>query len=212
MTRTSDGAMPTGRSARKRAAIIDAARTMFLQHGYAATSIDQVAALASVSKPTVYGHFTDKADLFRAIMTMDILRADEEGRAALDEIVGSDDLAAALRTFAREHVTTVLHPTLVQMRRIVIGEARRFPDLARAWYDTAIVRTTDTLAELFGELASRGRLLVDDPRIAADHFNWLVLSIPLNRAMFVAEVEFARGELERYADEGVRAFLAAYGP
>ena len=39
-----------------------------------------------------------------------------------------------------------------------------------------------------------------------------MLSIPLNRAMFIADVEFAPGELDRYADEGVRAFLAAYGP
>ena len=78
----------------------------------------------------MYGHFTDKADLFRAVMTTDILRADDEGRATLDTIRDSDDLAAALRTFAREHVATVLQPTLVQMRRIVIGEARRFPELA----------------------------------------------------------------------------------
>jgi hypothetical protein len=47
---------------------------------------------------------------------------------------------------------------------------------------------------------------------AAQEFNWLILSIPLNKAMFHgSDTEFTPGELERYADEGVRVFLAAYG-
>jgi hypothetical protein len=54
-------------------------------------------------------------------------------------------------------------------------------------------------------------LQLDDPRLAAAHFNWLVVSIPLNRAMFLGEDQPpARAELNRYADAGVRAFLAAY--
>ena len=51
----------------------------------------------------------------------------------------------------------------------------------------------------------------DDPLLAAAHFNWLVMSIPLNRAMLLGDDEPpASAELDHYADAGVRAFLAAY--
>jgi hypothetical protein len=54
-------------------------------------------------------------------------------------------------------------------------------------------------------------LELDDPRLAAAHFNWLVMSIPLNHAMLLGDDEPATpAELNRYADAGVRAFLAAY--
>ena len=64
---------------------------------------------------------------------------------------------------------------------------------------------------MFERLASRGVLELDDPRLAAAHFNWLVMSIPLNQAMLLGEDEPATpAELNRYADAGVRAFLAAH--
>ena len=65
----------------------------------------------------------------------------------------------------------------------------------------------------FERLAARGVLRVDDPQLAAAHFNWLIMAIPLNRAMLLGDDEPPRRrELDRYADAGVRAFLAAYGP
>jgi hypothetical protein len=64
---------------------------------------------------------------------------------------------------------------------------------------------------MFERLASRGRLELDDPRLAAAHFNWLVMSIPLNQAMLLGEDKPASpAELNRYADAGVRTFLAAH--
>ena len=53
---------------------------------------------------------------------------------------------------------------------------------------------------------------MDDPLLAAAHFNWLVISIPLNKAMFLSEDEPpSSAEIDRYAAAGVRTFLAAYG-
>ena len=64
---------------------------------------------------------------------------------------------------------------------------------------------------MFERLATRGALELDDPRLAAAHFNWLVMSIPLNQAMLLGEDEPATPtELNRYADAGVSAFLAAH--
>lgn len=105
-----------------------------------------------------------------------------------------------------------MQPQLVQMRRMIIGASDRFPELARQWYEHGPERGHATLADLFEKLAWRGLLRLDDPMLAARHFNWLILSIPMNRAMFYPSDEpLPVDKLERYADEAVRVFLAAYG-
>ena len=205
-------AVETGRTARKRRAILEAARTLFLRGGYAGTSMDDVAALAEVSKQTVYKHFVDKERLFTEIITGDIGETEQLTRSLLDALPQSQDLEHDLRTFARRHIVEVMQPHLVRMRRILIGEADRFPDLASAWYASGPERAHATFARWFETLAERGLLRVPDPLLAAELFNWLILSIPLNRAMFIGRDEQADpDELQRYADEAVRVFLAAYG-
>jgi TetR/AcrR family transcriptional regulator, mexJK operon transcriptional repressor len=208
MTETADAVV--GRSARKRRAILDAARALFLRNGYAGTSMDDVAARAAVSKQTVYKHFVDKERLFTAIITGDIAATEQLTQSLVDAL--PENLEHDLREFARRHIVEVMQPHLVRMRRILIGEADRFPDLAAAWYERGPERAHATFAGWFTALAERGLLRVPDPLLAAEHFNWLVLSIPMNRAMFSGDDEpFDRDRLEYYADEAVRVFLAAYG-
>jgi TetR/AcrR family transcriptional regulator, mexJK operon transcriptional repressor len=212
MVRRVTEAVELGRSARKRRAILDAARALFLRSGYAGTSMDDVAARAAVSKQTVYKHFVDKERLFTAIITGDIAATEQLTRSLVDPLPDTQNLEHDLREFARRHIVEVMQPHLVRMRRILIGEADRFPDLAAAWYEHGPERAHATFAGWFTALAERGLLRVPDPLLAAEHFNWLVLSIPMNRAMFSGDDEpFDRDHLEYYADEAVRVFLAAYG-
>ncbi|NED97990.1 TetR/AcrR family transcriptional regulator [Phytoactinopolyspora alkaliphila] len=199
------------RSARKRQAIIEAARTVFMREGYGGASMDQIAALAKVSKQTVYKNFADKERLFAEIIAGSITEAEERSEELVDALPDAEDLENDLRQFARQHVVVVMQPHLVQMRRIIIGEADRFPELARHWYARGPERAHATLARRFERLAARGLLVVPEPLLAAELFNWLILSIPMNRTMFRPDVQFSTDELERYADEAVRVFLAAYG-
>ncbi|HMG30272.1 MAG TPA: TetR/AcrR family transcriptional regulator [Jiangellaceae bacterium] len=191
---------------------MDAARTVFLRKGYDGASMDEVAALAAVSKQTVYKHFADKKRLFTAIITGDISATETLTHGMVAALPDSEDIEKDLRQFARRHITDVTQPHLIQLRRIIIAEAERFPELAQTWYASGPERAHATLADQFHALARRGLLRVDDPLLAAQHFNWLILSIPLNKAMFHgSDTEFTPNELERYADQGVRVFLAAYG-
>ncbi|MGO9959774.1 MAG: TetR/AcrR family transcriptional regulator [Solirubrobacteraceae bacterium] len=199
------------RSARKRRAIVEAATAMFLSNGYVGTSMDEIATLARVSKQTIYKHFADKERLFSEIVTA---KVDEIANPNTDEVrkLGdTGDLERDLRRFARRQLRAVMDPPLLQLRRLVIGESGRFPQLGRLFYERGPGRTIDALATMFERLASRGTLELDDPRLAAAHFNWLVMSIPLNQAMLLGDDEPATPtELNRYADAGVRAFLAAH--
>jgi TetR/AcrR family transcriptional regulator, mexJK operon transcriptional repressor len=200
------------RSARKRKAILEAAATLFLRNGYRGTSMDEIAALASVSKQTVYKHFADKERLFSEIVTSAVSEAADPVYAEVLSLEDTGDIEADLRGFARRLLGRVIQPQILQLRRLVIGEAGRFPELGRTFYEQGPGRTIAALASAFEGLAARGALQLDDPRLAAAHFNWLVTSIPLNQAMFLGDEEpLASAELDEHADAGVRVFLAAYG-
>jgi TetR/AcrR family transcriptional regulator, mexJK operon transcriptional repressor len=200
------------RSIRKRNAILAAATTLFLRNGYLGTSMDEIAALARVSKQTVYKAFSDKESLFSEIVISAVNEAADPVHADVLELEDTGDVEADLRGFARQLLGRVMQPRILQLRRLVIGEAGRFPELGRTFYEQGPGRTIAALAAVFERLAGRGVLQLDDPLLAAAHFNWLVMSIPLNQAMLLGEdAPPASAELDRWADAGVRAFLAAYG-
>jgi TetR/AcrR family transcriptional regulator, mexJK operon transcriptional repressor len=200
------------RSARKRVAILDAATDLFLRNGYLGTSMDEIAALAAVSKQTVYKHFDDKERLFSEIVVTTVDEASDPVHSAALGLEESADVETDLCDLARRQLAMVMQPRLLQLRRLVIGEAGRFPELGRTFYERGPERTIGALTEAFERLAERGLLQFDDARLAAAHFNWLVMSIPLNRAMLCGTDEpAAAADLDRYAHAGARAFLAAYG-
>jgi TetR/AcrR family transcriptional regulator, mexJK operon transcriptional repressor len=200
------------RSVRKHNAILDAATTVFLRNGYLGTSMDEIAALARVSKQTVYKHFADKDSLFSEIVIAAVDAAADPVLADASALADSDDLEADLRAFARGQLEQVTQRRLLQLRRLVIGEANRFPELGRAFFERGGGRSAVALASAFARLAERGLLRADDPELAAAHFNLLVIGTPVNRAMLLGDEAIpSAAELDRYAEGGVQAFLAAYG-
>lgn len=200
------------RSGQKRQAVVDAAREIFLKKGYAATSMDEVAALAGVSKVTVYKHFADKQGLFAAVFTSAISQAEQNSQSLVDHLSVSTELEQDLQAFARRHITLVTQPEIIQLRRMIIAEATRFPGLARAWHRAGPERGHATLARQIERLAERGLLRVTDPLLAAQHLNYLILSVPVNEAMFTGQDKpYDSRQLQHFADEAVRVFLAAYG-
>ena len=211
MSETSTAPGGPGRTARKRQAILDAATALFLRDGYTATSMDQIAAAAAVSKQTVYKQFADKQSLFREIVTGTVEEVSDPVARRVASLRDGADLEVSLLELARALVTQVIQPPVMQLRRLVIGEASRFPELGQLFYQRGPGRTIDELAAAFTDLAASGQLRTADPRLAAEHFNWLVMSVPLNRVMLCGDAGRPDpADLDRYADAGTRAFLAAY--
>ena len=201
-----------GRSAQKRRAILDAATEVFLQKGYLATSMDEIAALAAVSKQTVYKNFPGKETLFVEIVSSVTNRASDRVHGEMPGLAEGEDIAEYLRRYAYRQLTVVLTPRVMQLRRLVIGEVGRFPELARALFDGGPRRAMAVLAVLFERLTDRGLLAIDNPAVAASQFNWLIMGEPLNRAMLLGDEAIPKpAELRRHAAAGVRVFLASYG-
>jgi hypothetical protein len=86
------------------------------------------------------------------------------------------------------------------------------PKLGRSWYEHGFERVLATLASCFQRLANQDLLHFEDPMLAANHFVGMLLWIPINEAMFTGnDKPRSQEELDRLADAGARAFLAAYG-
>ncbi len=196
--------MPTtdaGRGRDRRQAILEAARRLFLEQGYAGTAMEAIAAAAGVSKATLYSHFAGKEALFGAIV-------EERCRALLEPLAGMEagaTLADRLRRFAVRFVELVTEPEAVALYRLVLAEAPRFPELARTFHACGPERAMARVAEVLAEAEGQG-IAVGDPRAAAELFFGLLVGPWHTRVLLGLERPDA-AILVRRAEQAVRRFL-----
>ena len=203
-----------GRTARKRREILTTAAAVFLQHGYLGASMDEVAARARVSKQTVYRQFADKEHLFAEVILGSNAQLGARLAKLYEALDEATDAAEALRDLARRFAADICEPEVVQLRRLVIAEADRFPTISGAWFERGFQHSLVLLGEALSRMAGRGLLReLADPTLAAYHFAGLVMYKPMNQLMFAGtEARPDDGELTRLAGQAVEVFLAAYGP
>ena len=202
----------TGNSEKKRQAILAAAMGVFLKSGYLGASMDEIASIAQVSKQTVYKQFSNKEALFVGIVRGMTDRAGDAVHNDVPEFGDSGELSEYLQMYALRQLSIVLTPPIMQLRRLVIGEVSRFPELAQVLYERGPQRAMTIFAKILEQISERGLLKIEDPKTAASHFNWLVMSEPLNRAMLLGDDAIPKpAALRRHVAESVRVFLAAYG-
>lgn len=201
------------RVVRSRAAVVEAARTLFLRKGYAGTTMEEIAALAGLTKRTLYNNYADKDALFTQIVAAVIDYAEAFARGLREEFtagITAANLRATLDGLGRRLALGIVRPEVVALRRLLISEARSFPVLAREYFDRAPGQVLEALASEFERLGRVGLLRVADTRRAAAQFAYLVAGEPLDRAMLVGTVP-PREHVIACAREGVQTFLARYG-
>ena len=197
---------------RKGALILDTARQMFLERGYDATSLDDVAAASGVSKTTVYNNFEDKEGLFSAVVLSVTERAEKIISELGATLSGDGPVAGRLTAVARALAYGVLSPAVVQLRRLAISEALRFPGIVTAYWDRAPARTLALLTESFTQMAAQGELDTDDPAAAAALFAYAVLGLYQDQALLQPSRPLARADIDEHVEKMVTAFLRAYAP
>ena len=199
------------RSTLKRKLVVEAATRLFLDRGFEGTTMDDVATQAAVSKPTLYRYFEDKERLYAAIVLATTDDVDRLVRDVADELTLATHVQDGLHRLAGKLLGALMQPDLLRLRRLVIAQAEKFPDVGRNWFAQGFERVLDTLAGAFERYASQGELNISDSHLAANHFAGLLLWIPLNRAMFSGQTLYKPAELELYARAAVDAFLKGYG-
>ncbi|MGK5642442.1 TetR/AcrR family transcriptional regulator [Streptomyces sp. URMC 126] len=202
--------VPTGdRAARKRLAIIRAARAAFVRDGFKA-GMDAIANEAGVSKVTVYNHFGNKDTLFLAVIGDALEEALGEtvaGTAA--RLEQTDDLRSALVWTADAWVKGMIRPEMMALRHLVVHEARRFPELGLAWKEHGPDRARPALLDTFRRLIDEGRLDMPDIEVAIIQFYSLVLYPHLIHSAY--GVGLPPETTKALSETGVDMFLAYYG-
>jgi TetR/AcrR family transcriptional regulator, mexJK operon transcriptional repressor len=204
------------RVVRSRAAVVEAARALFLRKGYASTTMEEIAAAAGLTKRTLYNNYPDKEALFTQIVTETMAYAEAFARGLHGEFtaaVTAKNLHTTLDDLARRLALGIMRPEVIALRRLLIGEAREFPAFGATYFERAPGQVLDALASGFKQWGKRGLLHVADmaeARLAAAQFAYLIVGEPLDRAMLVGTVP-SREHVIECAREGVETFLARYG-
>lgn len=183
--------------------ILDIATRAFLADGYAATSVESVAAQAGVAKRTLYARWHGKPALFRAVLERLMQRWLASPELPPDP---ASDLEAVLLWTARRALAVALEPEALALHRLVIAESGRFPELAEMIRQSGASAGIGRIAGLLaGEMAA-GRLAPLDPVVTAEQFLHLVLTGPQRRALGLGPT-LDNARLEAWARQAVTLFL-----
>jgi AcrR family transcriptional regulator len=159
---------PAANDARERD-LLTAAAVLFGRNGFAGVSMNEVARLTGISKTTIYARFRDKEALFRAICSYACRVPGDAFRAV--ETAGRDP-RAVLTEFATVTRDGLLNDEATDFLRLVIFEARRFPDIAAVILEESR-RTYAPIADYLATLVEAG-IVTGDPVALADHFIALI--------------------------------------
>ncbi len=185
--------------------ILDAALVVFSQKGFVSASMDDIAAEAGLTKPTLYQYFPSKDELFTAMMT-------EERDHMLEsfEYPSASGMVAELYAFSWHYADVVLRPDMLNLARLIIGEAQRLPDIGRAYQASGPDRVLAGMIAYLERQREAGLIVFDDAELAAEDLWGLILSAPRNRALHIPDAVPDRATIERYIRNGLRVFLRAY--
>ena len=163
------------------AEIVAAALAVFAEKGFAAARLDDIAARAGVSKGALYLYFETKQDLFAAVVrdavSPNIAMVEA---AAMTMDLPFDQIARLFLARAADLMTT---SPVGLVAKMVIGESRNFPGLARIWHDEVVSRVLGVVTGLIERAQARGEIRPGDPR-----FHALALIGPLLMGVLWREV------------------------
>lgn len=164
----------------RRNAIVDAAESLFLEHGFERVSLAAIIKQSGGSLATVYELFGNKQGLLRAVVD----RSRQEKFADLtDAACEMESAADALRMIARRLNEHMVSPRAIAMMRIVIAEALRDPEFARDFHRDVHLSFVGELAECFRAWNAEGKAEIDDPEAAAELYLASVLCDAQLKAM-----------------------------
>jgi TetR/AcrR family transcriptional repressor of mexJK operon len=184
--------------------ILASARERFLDKGFAATSMEQIAAGAGTTKRTLYVKVGDKEALFSAVIT-DMLA---DWRGVLDRISTSGKLQARLEQVGQQLLRALLEPDIVRLNRVLFAEVHRFPGLVQLLVQQAEAGPIPRLAVLLMEQRGAVERSREDI-IAARMLYDMISGPPLRTAMTGREPPIAIS-LEEWVQQAVSLFLQGW--
>ena len=190
----------------KRRQILDGARRLFMERGFDAASMGEIAKAAGVSKGTLYVYFSDKNALFEAIV-------EEVGTihtAATLELDPSEDLVAALSRFGMAYIGMMCQPQGGSAVRTVMAIAERKPEIGKRYYGFIVSGWIGKLAAYLEAQTRAGRLAIEDFELAATQFMLSCQATLFLPFVFQAKPAPSRERMAEVVQSAIRMFRAAY--
>jgi TetR/AcrR family transcriptional regulator, mexJK operon transcriptional repressor len=193
----------------KRQAILDAAKILFLTHGYANTSMDAVASEAGVSKLTVYSHFNDKETLFSAAV---VAKCEEQLPPLFFELPEGIPVENVLLNIGRGFHQLINSEESVNLHRLIMALGSQDPNLSLIFFQAGPERVVNGMEGLLAKINETGALKIDQPRNAAEHFFCLIKGAGNFRLLYGCGEPLTGDAAESHVREVVGLFMRAYAP
>lgn len=148
--------------------IMDAALELFLENGFAATRLEDIAAKANVTKGTLFIYFTNKEDLFKSLI--------REGMNQMDAFKAASELnirvsaAETIRFMTNNWWKFLAHSDFGKLPKLIVSEAANFPDITQMYMDEVVIPGRALVTEVFRQGVDSGEFRQVDPAIAARTF------------------------------------------
>jgi AcrR family transcriptional regulator len=191
----------------KRRQIIEGASTVFRVLGYDAASMGEIAKAAGVSKGTLYVYFKDKDELFKAIIQK---ACPLQAEGVFDFDASDPDIAGTLTHLGVAFMKALCVPERHSTMRTVMAIADRKPDIGRTFYETGPVKGIAKLRAYFEAQVAAGRLVIEDPEVAAAQFMESCHATMLKPMMLNFAPPPSLKRIEHVVGIAVKTFMAAY--
>jgi TetR/AcrR family transcriptional regulator, mexJK operon transcriptional repressor len=187
--------------------LLDAASKFFMERGFDASSMGEIARYARASKETFYRHFPGKEDLFRAV----VIRGGRLVAAELSAVLLTHETPEkALAAFGELFLDRILSVGFISFHRIMMMERERFPELIQSLRADGRERLRASLARYLDEQVGRGRLRKMDTAVGARQFLDLVAAEMIMAATRCGRPKPSKAQIRQRVKEAVDCFLHGY--
>lgn len=162
-----EGSPGAGQDPEKRREILSGAREVFLERGFDAASMGDIARVAGVSKGTLYVYFQNKEDLFAALVASECSETAER-MFVLDN--NEPDVEKVLSTLGRSFIEAMVRPEHMATLRTVIAIGSKFPQISHRFFEAGPCQGIRRLGNYLQARVERGDLDIPDVEQAASQF------------------------------------------
>ncbi|WP_066095937.1 TetR/AcrR family transcriptional regulator [Xanthomonas massiliensis] len=185
--------------------VFDAVRELLAEQGVN-MSMDALALRAGCSKQTLYSRYGNKHELIKRVMHEHL----EPVSALL--VPAGDDLREGLVAFALQHLRNLNRPEVMQSCLLASAAARNFPATGPELWSEGVAPLLDQLALWLERAVADGRLRRDDPHYMAELLLGMIVGLDFERQRFNTPHRVHAGDIGRWAEFAVDAFLRAFAP
>ena len=189
--------------------LLDAATRFFLEKGFDATSMGEIAKQAHASTETFYRHFPTKEELFERVL---LRRTEMLNREWTSVLTSQDAPEKALAAFGELGLSLLMTPEALALHRILIMEKGRFPEVVKSFDAKGPTRVQAALASYLAVQVKKGKLRKMNPDVGARQFFDLVIPEFLFHMNLHSRPEPTKAETRQRVKEAIDCFLHGYGP